>query len=141
MPNRPHLPADETKPHTTGGYAILIVDDDAEMRAYIRHCLRTFAGGDHRISEASDGQEGLVLLEMEPFDVMITDVVMPRMDGLDLCRAARERYPTMPVLLVSGEVPAEARRQAQLQHAGAALAKPFNARKLRLTLDHLLDTS
>ncbi|QXD16273.1 response regulator [Rhodocaloribacter litoris] len=128
-------PADRSEP---SGYDILVVDDNAEMRAYIRHCLRDFEGGGHRIREAADGQEALDALAGHPCDLVITDVVMPRMDGLTLGRLVSEHYPGVPVLFITGEAPADARRRAARLATGTVLPKPFNGRKLCRALDHLL---
>ncbi len=125
-------------PARSAGYDILVVDDNAEMRAYIRRCLRSFEGGAHRIQEAADGQEALEALAGHPCDLVITDVVMPRMDGLTLGRLVSEHYPAVPVLLITGEAPADARRRAARLTAAAVLPKPFNGRKLCRALDRLL---
>jgi len=134
--------ASESKASSAGespeGRVFLIVDDNAEMRSYIRRCLRTYGGAENRFLEAADGLEALAHLARQAVTAVITDVVMPRMDGLTLCREIRTNHPGLPVLLVTGEVPAEARRLAQSLDAGAALAKPFNARRLRAALMRIL---
>ena len=118
----------------------LVVDDDAELRTYVRRCLRGFGKTDPLVLEAEDGQAALAVLGMQTVDLIISDVVMPRMDGLALCRALGEdeHLRQVPVLLVTGEAPAAARRLAQSAGARGFLAKPFNARKLRAALDALL---
>ncbi len=132
------LPDPNASPDSPEGQVFLIVDDNAEMRGYIRRCLRTYGGAKSRFLEASDGLEALACLAREAVTVVITDVVMPRMDGLTLCREIRTNHPGLPVLLVTGEAPADARRLAQSLDAGAALAKPFNASRLRAALDRIL---
>jgi CheY-like chemotaxis protein len=119
----------------------LIVDDNDEMRAYIRRCLRTYGGRENCFLEAANGLEALAHLAKHPVEVVITDVVMPHMGGLALCREIGRRHPGTPVLVVTGEVPAEAQRLAQSIDAGAALTKPFNASRLRSALDRLLGVS
>ncbi len=123
------------------GQCFLIVDDDEEMRTYIRRCLRTYGGAENRFLEASDGLEALTHMADHAIAAVITDMVMPRMDGLALCRQIRMHYPGTPVLLITGAPPEEARRQAQNISAAAALAKPFNASRLRSALDRLLKTT
>ena len=120
----------------------LVVDDDAELRTYVRRCLRGFGKKDPLVLEAEDGQAALDLLGTQAVDLIISDVVMPRMDGLALCRALGEdeNLRQMPVLLVTGEAPAAARRLAQSAGARGFLAKPFNARKLSAALEGLLNT-
>ena len=126
-----------------GRLAFLVVDDDAELRTYLRRCLRGFGKTDPLVLEAGDGQDALAMLGTQKVDLIISDVVMPRMDGLALCRALGEdeHLRQVPVLLITGEAPAAARRLAQAAGARGFLAKPFNARKLRTALTALLDTS
>ena len=123
-----------------GRLTFLVVDDDAELRAYVRRCLRGFGKADPLVLEAGDGQAALGVLDIQAVDLIISDMVMPRMDGLALCRALGEddRLRQVPVLLVTGEAPAAARRLAQAAGARGFLAKPFNARKLRAVLERLL---
>ncbi len=128
-----------SSPEDAADNCFLIVDDNDEMRAYIRRCLRTYGGKENCFLEAADGLEALSHLARHAVRVVITDVVMPRMDGLALCREIGRRHPGTPVLVVTGEVPAEAQRLAQSIDAGAALTKPFNARRLRASLDRLLN--
>src|ERR1700727_3065285 len=80
---------------------ILIVDDNATDRELTRAVLK--AEG-HVILEASDGFEGLEILEREEVDVIISDVFMPRMDGYRFCHEVRasERFRHLPFILVSG---------------------------------------
>ena len=104
---------------------ILVVDDDTDMRSYLRRCLRSLTD---RVVEAVDGAEALALVrEAGPgaFDLIIADVVMPRLDGLTLRRTLSDA-PALgapAVLLVTGEVPHP--------HDEPILRKPFNQATLR----------
>ena len=111
---------------------VLVVDDDAEMRAYIRECL---AGLPVRVEEAVDGPDALERIHAgraEDVALVITDIVMPRMDGLALKDALRAAPPLagIPVLLITGE--------AVRPRDGPVLRKPFNTRKLRAAVQALL---
>ena len=111
---------------------VLIVDDDAGIRTYLRRCLGPIT---HRICEAADGVEALAVARAHPVDLIVTDVVMPRMDGLELHAALRSdpAFASIPVLFVSGEptrVP-----------EGTLLQKPFNARTLRAAVQAVLPLS
>ena len=119
---------------------VLVVDDDAELRAYVRRCLRGFGKTAPRVLEAGNGRAALGVLDTHAVDLIISDMVMPRMDGLALCRALgeKEKLRQVPVLLVTGEAPSAARRLAQSAGARGFLTKPFNARKLRTALKGLL---
>ena len=80
---------------------VMIVDDEVGVRALLTKVLEQ-AG--FRVTSAPDGQQALELLESEPgdFDLVITDIVMPTLDGLELIRAITERYPSLPVIAISG---------------------------------------
>ena len=82
---------------------ILVVDDDALFRAMLRRILESAA---YRVVEAADGIEALEQLHPAPPDLILLDVLMPRLDGWGVLRALRDR-PTLhaiPVVLVSGHV-------------------------------------
>ena len=109
---------------------VLVADDDADMRLYIRGCLRS--RGDIRIVEATDGDEAFALAQTLLPDLIVSDLVMPGLDGAALCRALKAdgRTREIPFLLVSGE--------AQASCADRFLAKPFNAAGLRAEVAHLV---
>ncbi len=109
-------------------FNILVVDDDHDMRLYMRGCLRGLGSRIHRVLEAGDGVDALPLVRSGLVHLVITDVVLPRLGGYGLCRAIKDdpRLRGLPVLLVSGvaDVPPPDVR------ADGFLAKPFNARQL-----------
>jgi len=114
---------------------ILVVDDDPDMRVYLRRCLRPLT---ERVIEAADGAEALALLdEAGPgaFDLVIADVMMPRMDGLALRRSlsADSASDRPPVLLVTGEPTGP--------DDEPILRKPFNGATLRERVAGLLGRS
>ena len=117
---------------------ILVVDDDPEMRDYIARGLMRLEGRPVRVLEAGDGEAALAMARTAAIDLIVSDVVMPRLDGLALCRALADDalLKIIPVLLVSGEFD-----EAELHttHAAGVLAKPFNARTLRTCVGGLLD--
>jgi CheY-like chemotaxis protein len=79
---------------------ILLVDDDVMVREATAWML---ADAGHRVHEAADGVAALEYLNSRgPVDLVITDINMPRMDGLQLAQHTRARWPRLPVLLVSG---------------------------------------
>lgn len=120
---------------------ILIVDDEPDMRLYMRRCLGTLKPGAFVILEASDGAEGLTVLRREVIHGVVCDVVMPRLDGLALCRALQvdEQLRHIPVLLVTGDRSAELMAtRAEAAGARGLLQKPFNAAELVRALDRVL---
>lgn len=78
---------------------ILVIDDNPEFRDILRRHLE--ANG-HRTVLAGDGEQGLALLERETIDIVLTDILMPQRDGLEVLREARRRWPGLPVIAISG---------------------------------------
>src|SRR5262249_51157546 len=79
--------------------SILLADDDEDVRALFELSLKRRG---HRVATASTGREALAQLAREKFDVLITDIVMPEVDGLDVIKAARKSAPSLRVIAVSG---------------------------------------
>jgi CheY-like chemotaxis protein len=111
---------------------ILVVDDDADMRLYVRGCLRAMSI--ERVLEAADGREALHLARGLTPDLIISDVIMPGLDGLALCRALKADIGTrsIPILLLSGET------RGPPTEGDGFLAKPFNATRLRAEVERLI---
>jgi CheY-like chemotaxis protein len=83
---------------------ILCVDDEPKIRSLLAECLAAFG---HQITTTSNGAEALRLLEESaatntPFELLITDLGMPAMDGRQLARQVRNRYPTIPIIMITG---------------------------------------
>ena len=112
---------------------VLLVDDDADMRLYLRSCLRSLASPFDRVIEAADGLDALRLVRSGAVDLVITDIGLPGFDGLRLCRAIRDDATLrhVAVLLISGDLAQDD------GHADAFLAKPFNSHQLTSALDVL----
>lgn len=117
---------------------ILVVDDDPDMRFYLRGCLSGLGEGPGMVLEAADGEEALRIVRSAHVDLVVSDVVLPRLDGQALREAIRNdpRHEDLPVLLISG-------REGSVPHdpAGAWLSKPFNARQLLGAVERLLARS
>ncbi len=99
---------------------ILVVDDSAVDRCLAGGLLEK--GGDWKVQYAVDGVDGLARLEQADFDLVLTDLVMPGMDGLELVAAVHGRYPHVPVILMTSKGSEEIAVQAL--HAGAASYVP-----------------
>lgn len=81
------------------GFSILVVEDDPRLRAMLR---RVLTGSGWQVHLADDGVDALAALASLSPDVVLSDVDMPRMDGLALGRTLRETHPTVPVVFMSG---------------------------------------
>lgn len=104
---------------------ILIVDDEAGVR---RVLMRLLSSEGYEVMEASSGQEGLELLWTHGADTVLLDVMMPRMDGLEVCRRIRKNSRTAhtPVVFITAAVDRQFRRQARKVGADDFLSKPFD---------------
>ena len=111
---------------------ILLVDDDPRIRSALASLL---AGLGHEVFEAGDGREALERLRRQPVEVVLTDILMPENDGLEVIQAVRREYPGIAVIAMSGgsaRLPGTDTLQvARTLGAHAILAKPFGSRELR----------
>ncbi|MEK9970726.1 MAG: response regulator [Ferrovibrio sp.] len=78
---------------------ILVIDDNPEFRDILRRHLE--ANG-HAVTLAANGEQGLALLGEGSFDIVLTDILMPQRDGVEVLREAKRRWPDLPVIAVSG---------------------------------------
>ena len=114
----------------------LVVDDHADIRAYIRRHLEPA----YRIVEAGDGREALELARATPPDIVVSDVMMPEMDGLEFFRTLRSipELTLVPVVLVTAKASGSSRLEGLLEGVDDYLVKPFEGRELRARIDNLL---
>ncbi|MBI4597060.1 MAG: response regulator [Candidatus Omnitrophica bacterium] len=134
---KPYLPAQllgelrellqpsEPKPD---GLRVLVVDDDPAIR---RMCERMLAGL-CRVTVASSSPEAIVALERAPYDVLLTDLIMPQMDGVELIAQATRRWPSLRIAVMSGSLSDQLQtRLAATRAPMTVLQKPFTASGLR----------
>jgi two-component system chemotaxis response regulator CheY len=116
---------------------ILTVDDSAAMRQMVEVTL-TSAGYD--VDQACDGREALDIAGTRAFDLVITDVNMPEMDGLTLVRELRglPSYKHTPLLVLTTEATAERKMEGREAGATGWIVKPFNPEKLIATVAKVL---
>lgn len=118
------------------GALVLVVEDNPDMNRFIVECL----GTDHEVATAFDGKEGLAkALERKP-DVILTDIMMPKMSGDELVRAVRSRpeLDATSVVLLSAKADDELRVQLLREGAQDYLTKPFSAEELRARVENLI---
>ena len=116
------------------GHRVVVVEDDASLRRLLE--MRLGAEG-HTVRLAEDGSAGLTLLHEWRPDVVVSDVMMPRMSGLSLCRAIRadDRLRDLPVILLTAR-PFDSDVQEVLDLGGISfMNKPFDAAALLVALD------
>jgi len=109
---------------------VLVIDDEEMVRATLRLALE--AAG-HRVLEAGNGRDGLRLLESNPVDVTITDIIMPEKEGIETIIEIRRRQPEAKIIAISGgsrSQDIDFLRIAERLGAVHSLAKPFSPQML-----------
>lgn len=120
----------------SGQGTILIVDDNAEVRQYIKRIM----GSVYRLVEAKDGADGLAkAMQLKP-DLILSDVMMPGMDGYELCRRLKAEGSTskIPVILLTAKASEDMKVEGLETGADDYMAKPFNARELTARVKNLV---
>ncbi|MFZ5446456.1 MAG: response regulator [Myxococcota bacterium] len=110
---------------------VLVIDDSFSMRALV---AKTLASSGFEVVEAKDGKEGLELATKHPFNLVISDVNMPVMDGLTFVREFRKKAAYVPVLILTTEI--DPAKKAEAKKAGATgwITKPFEPQSLLATI-------
>ena len=136
-PKRPHEKGVDGNAADDGRTRILVVEDNADMATYIGSVIE----GDYAVSYAANGAEGLQMAEQIMPDLIVTDVMMPDVDGLELCRRIRQSELTnhIPIIIVTARVEDRDRIQGIKAGADAYLYKPFMPEELMLRITKLLE--
>ena len=116
---------------------ILIVEDQLDMREYIRSCFDEA----YSVLEAENGRQGLKIVEEEEPDIIISDVMMPEMDGLELTRRIKSelKYCHIPVILLTAKSTLEHELEGLEEGADSYITKPFSEHYLQLRVRKLLE--
>ncbi|WP_375272475.1 cell cycle two-component system response regulator CpdR [Sphingomonas sp.] len=112
---------------------ILLAEDDAVMREYLTRALERSG---YSVSAVDRGTAALPLLEQEAFDLLLTDIVMPEMDGIELAQKASELVPALRVMFITGFAAVTLKAGSAMPQA-RVLSKPFHLRDLVLEVDRL----
>ncbi len=107
---------------------VLIVDDNPHMSSLLSEILEFF---DYRCVGAHDGEEALKILKEECFDMVITDLRMPRMGGMDLLHTIKDEFPKLPVVVITGFGTDSSKSDAFAAKADGFLAKPFKVEQIK----------
>jgi len=114
--------------------SILVVDDEAVIRDL---CARALKG--YRVIQAGDGEEALRLFEKGGIDVILTDVMMPKLNGIELLRRLKEIEPTLVVIVMTGYAEKDIILNALRADADDFITKPLNLLQLKTAVDKALD--
>lgn len=117
-------------------YTLLLVEDNAELREYLKHEI----GNDYKVLTAENGIKGLEIAKESLPDIIITDVVMPEMNGFDFCKKIKTDISTshIPLLMLTAKSQVDDRMEGIELGADAYMVKPFDMRLLRLRLSQLI---
>jgi len=114
---------------TKSSIHILVIDDEPPICELLKHILQTFRPG-YKVMTVMDGQATLAQLEQYDFDLVITDYQLPGMNGLEIARCVGERWPDIPVILISGKPPPGIRERVKALGLIGFLRKPFSPAQL-----------
>ncbi len=117
---------------------ILIIDDENSIRSILRDILEM---DDHTVDEAKDGLEGLSKIKQTRYDVVISDIKMPKMDGMELLEKLQTISPDVPVLMISGHGNIDTAVEAVKKGAFDYLAKPLDMNRILITVRNAVDRS
>ena len=115
---------------------ILLAEDDHSMRHYLARALQRVGYG---VEAVDRGTAAMALLQRESFDLLLTDIVMPEMDGIELAQKAASIAPDMRVMFITGFA-AVALRAGKAAPEAKVLSKPFHLRDLVAEVDRIFQT-
>ncbi|MDO4163083.1 MAG: two-component regulator propeller domain-containing protein [Bacteroides sp.] len=137
LPDTQQPDAQPTAENEKKGLNILVVEDNADMRGYIRSILRDR----YNVVEAADGAEALNILNSQPIDFIISDLMMPVMDGIELSRRVKENLAIshIPFLMLTAKTSQEARIESYRIGVDDYLLKPFDETLLLTRIENILE--
>lgn len=117
--------------------SILAVDDSTSMRQMVAFTLK---GAGYEVTEAADGQQALDIAKTRGFDMVLSDVNMPIMDGIELIKNLRalQTYKFTPILMLTTEAGTEKKMEGKSAGATGWIVKPFNPEQLLNTVNRVL---
>jgi two-component system, cell cycle response regulator CpdR len=116
-------------------YRILLAEDDDSMRGFLERALGR-AGYD--VLAFANGEEAYARLKEEPFTLLLTDIVMPKMDGIELARRAAEIDPDLKIMFITGFAAVVLNNEEAAPKDARVLSKPFHLKDLVKEVERLL---
>ncbi len=114
---------------------ILVAEDEDSVRSFVRRALE---GNGHTVTAVSDGNAALQALSEDSFELLITDIVMPGLDGIALALKTTRDYPQLPVLLMTGYSAEQQRAHNMEELVAQVLLKPFTLKQICDAADEAL---
>ena len=123
------------KPSRLPARRILLAEDDDSMRGFIERAL-VKAG--YEVIGFANGKDAYERLQQEPFTLLLTDIVMPQMDGIELARRASELAPDLKIMFITGFAAVTLNTSTKAVRDAQVLSKPFHLKDLVREIDRLL---
>ena len=120
---------------TAQAVSILVIDDELRVR---QACRRVLEPQGYQVTEAANGREGLRAIYQDPPDLVLVDLMMPVMDGMEVLAASRKDHPDLAFVVITGYATMERAVEALQQGADDFLPKPFKPQDLRLVVERAL---
>lgn len=114
---------------------ILLVEDDESLRKFLAQAL-VRAG--HEVRDYGDGQEAFVHLRDIPFDLLLTDIVMPGMDGIELAKRAAELDAALKIMFITGFAAVALHPASNAPKQAKVLSKPFHLREIVAEVERMM---
>ena len=123
------------KPSRVTVTRILLAEDDESMRGFL---VRALEKAGHDVIAFANGEEAYERLKTEPFTLLLTDIVMPKMDGIELARRASELDPDLKIMFITGFAAVILNNDIAAPRDARVLSKPFHLKDLVREVDRLL---
>lgn len=114
---------------------VLLAEDDAIMRDFL---TRSMQKAGHEVVAVNDGVQAVPLLDHDSFDLLLTDIVMPELDGIALAKRARAQDPGLKVVFITGFAAVAMQQQERLEDV-TILSKPFHLKDMVAEIERLLN--
>ena len=122
---------------TSEQYSILVVDDDPSFRSILKNI---FASAHYYVQTAEDGKAACEILEAQPFDLVITDIQMPHINGIELARQISQNHPSTSIIIMGGNLNDEQLLPLIKERAYPCLPKPFRKTEVLELSQELLNS-
>src|ERR1051326_1787886 len=117
---------------------ILVIDDEKSIRKTLREILEY---ENFKVDEAGDGAEGAAMAEKENYDIILCDIKMPKVDGMETLDRILKAKPDVPIVMISGHGTIETAVEAVKKGAFDFIAKPLDLNRLLVTIRNAMDKS
>ena len=116
-------------------HKILLAEDDNDMRRFL---VKALENAGFQVSSYDNGLSAYQRLREEPFEMLLTDIVMPEMDGIELAKRASELHPSMKIMFITGFAAVALQDYAEAPKQSRVLSKPIHLKDLVREVDRML---